>query len=200
MPAEQTTTPGTPVDQLAVLEAENEKLRALLAEYEGAITWGTSCLSCASVLDASYLQWVRADKSERAAAVWKSNWEQAEEQGAALSADLRAVKVKLDAVRDLAMRFGVVDSREILSALAAKPKVERGPSARDLTTNTSGGDCVITGPQHHEGNRGLVLPHPRGRLGVGRQSWWCPTGLGHRCAPSAADCPPELRRDRPEGL
>lgn len=48
----------------ADMETEEEKLRATIAEYEGAINWGTSCLNCSSVLDRSYAEYVRADGAE----------------------------------------------------------------------------------------------------------------------------------------
>lgn len=35
-----------------------------LAEYENAITWGTSCLSCARILDSAYAETVRAERAE----------------------------------------------------------------------------------------------------------------------------------------
>jgi DNA repair exonuclease SbcCD ATPase subunit len=41
-----------------------EQAEARLAEQDSAITWGTSCLSCARVLDSCYAEHVRAEKAE----------------------------------------------------------------------------------------------------------------------------------------
>lgn len=46
--------PENPADEV-------RQLRAQVAEYENAITWGTSCLSCAAVLDSSIRETNRAD-------------------------------------------------------------------------------------------------------------------------------------------
>jgi hypothetical protein len=51
----------------AVAEAERrraEVAEARLAELENAVSWQTSCTSCAAVLDASYRNHVRADIAE----------------------------------------------------------------------------------------------------------------------------------------
>jgi hypothetical protein len=49
---------------------EVEKLRRQLAEYEGAITWGTACLNCSHTLDAAIADHERADRAERALAAY----------------------------------------------------------------------------------------------------------------------------------
>lgn len=41
-----------------------DALAARLADYENGISWGTTCTSCARVLDKSYEEYVRADKAE----------------------------------------------------------------------------------------------------------------------------------------
>jgi hypothetical protein len=41
-----------------------EKAEAKAARYENAITWNTSCTSCAAVLDSCYAETVRAEKAE----------------------------------------------------------------------------------------------------------------------------------------
>jgi hypothetical protein len=46
------------------LAAALRELRERIAEYENAITWGTSCLTCARVLDASIADHQRAEKAE----------------------------------------------------------------------------------------------------------------------------------------
>jgi len=43
---------------------EVAELRALIAKYENAITWDTSCLSCAAVLDSSIRDHERAERAE----------------------------------------------------------------------------------------------------------------------------------------
>lgn len=57
-----TTTDDT--DELTALREENERLRRTVAEYEGAINWGTTCLSCSDVLDASYRSHVEAGRAK----------------------------------------------------------------------------------------------------------------------------------------
>jgi hypothetical protein len=50
-----------------VLEATLDRAAAAeakLAEYENAITWNTSCTSCARVLDSSYAETVRREQAE----------------------------------------------------------------------------------------------------------------------------------------
>lgn len=49
---------------LAELQAENEALRRKIAGYENAITWNTSCTSCAATLDSSIREHDRAEKAE----------------------------------------------------------------------------------------------------------------------------------------
>lgn len=43
---------------------ELEELRRRVAEYEGAVTWETSCLSCARLLDSCYAETVRREQAE----------------------------------------------------------------------------------------------------------------------------------------
>lgn len=43
---------------------ELHRLRAEVAEYRSAITWGTTCLNCASLLDQNYRDYVRAEQAE----------------------------------------------------------------------------------------------------------------------------------------
>lgn len=50
--------------ELAALRAENARLREAVTEYESAITWFTTCKSCADVLDASYRAHVEADRAK----------------------------------------------------------------------------------------------------------------------------------------
>jgi hypothetical protein len=45
-------------------EAERDELRQKIAEYENAITWETSCTSCATVLDSSIKDHDRAERAE----------------------------------------------------------------------------------------------------------------------------------------
>lgn len=47
--------------QDAAVRAENEELKARIARYENAITWETSCLSCARVLDSAAAETERAE-------------------------------------------------------------------------------------------------------------------------------------------
>lgn len=54
-----------------VLAAELAELRARLGEYENAVTWNTSCLSCAKVLDSSIAEHERA---ERATETERARW------------------------------------------------------------------------------------------------------------------------------
>lgn len=74
------------------LEAENKALKDQLAELNGAISWDTSCLSCASVLDASYAATVRAEKAEAELArsdKFKEKWRNQAEMATALVEQLR---------------------------------------------------------------------------------------------------------------
>lgn len=50
------------------LKAENEQLRKLVADYEDGITWHTSCLGCATLLDSCYAETMRAEQAEAAIA------------------------------------------------------------------------------------------------------------------------------------
>jgi hypothetical protein len=43
-------------------EAEAGRLRVVVAHYEEAITWATSCLGCAKATTASYAEYVRAER------------------------------------------------------------------------------------------------------------------------------------------
>ena len=45
-------------------DAEIGKLRTALAEYENAITWDTTCLNCAHLLDQCYAETRRAEQAE----------------------------------------------------------------------------------------------------------------------------------------
>ncbi len=47
-----------------LLEAEVVKLRAVVAEMTAAIGFETTCLNCASILEASYEQTCRAERAE----------------------------------------------------------------------------------------------------------------------------------------
>ncbi|WP_114906845.1 hypothetical protein [Ornithinimicrobium murale] len=181
------------------LVAELESLRARVAEYENAITWGTTCLNCSSVLDASFEQWRRADQAEHEAALWQAKYQNTEAQASVLAGDVRHAKDVLDSVRDLAERSGdTIDTRELLATIRSKRPFRRSPGARYLTANPRGGACVVAGPSLPDG---LVEWHCRTHQDVAAESdgqvWWCPTGLGYRAASSAAQCPPELRRERP---
>jgi hypothetical protein len=53
-----------PALELAAALAEAEALRRKVLEYEGAITWNTSCLSCSKILDACYAETVRRERAE----------------------------------------------------------------------------------------------------------------------------------------
>jgi hypothetical protein len=50
---------------VAMADEEQAELRARVADYENGITWNTTCLNCASLLDANYEMYVRADQAER---------------------------------------------------------------------------------------------------------------------------------------
>jgi DNA repair exonuclease SbcCD ATPase subunit len=52
------------LDVLSSLKREVVLLREQVAEYEGAIAWGTSCTSCARVLDAAIAGHQRAERAE----------------------------------------------------------------------------------------------------------------------------------------
>lgn len=54
-----------------VLAAELAELRTKIAEYENAVTWNTSCLSCAKTLDSSIAEHERA---ERATETERARW------------------------------------------------------------------------------------------------------------------------------
>ena len=71
------TTSGTPVRwedhpgqhaacdaAIAGLRVRAEAAEARLLELEGAITWNTSCTSCARVLDSAYAETVRREAAE----------------------------------------------------------------------------------------------------------------------------------------
>ncbi|WP_114906810.1 hypothetical protein [Ornithinimicrobium murale] len=46
------------------LRAEIRRLRETIAEHESSITWDTTCLNCASLLDQNYADFVRAERAE----------------------------------------------------------------------------------------------------------------------------------------
>lgn len=50
--------------EASVLIAERDDFKKKLLELEGALCWDTTCLNCASLLDKSYADYVRADKAE----------------------------------------------------------------------------------------------------------------------------------------
>ena len=50
---------------IAAYERAVARAEAKVAEYENAITWDTSCLSCAAVLDSSIKETERAETAER---------------------------------------------------------------------------------------------------------------------------------------
>ena len=59
--------PGTDGMAYAALDRATERMRAAearVAELENAITWNTSCTSCARVLDSAYEQTCRAEAAE----------------------------------------------------------------------------------------------------------------------------------------
>lgn len=45
---------------------ELTRLRALVADYDHAIAWDTTCLNCASLLEQNYRDYVRAERAEAA--------------------------------------------------------------------------------------------------------------------------------------
>jgi hypothetical protein len=58
-------------------EAERDRLAARVAELENAITWETTCLNCARILDSCYTETVRAEKAEAAVQrvrEWLDQW------------------------------------------------------------------------------------------------------------------------------
>jgi NTP pyrophosphatase (non-canonical NTP hydrolase) len=50
---------------ISELAAQNQRYEDALAEYENAITWNTTCVSCAKLLDAAYAETIRAENAER---------------------------------------------------------------------------------------------------------------------------------------
>ena len=60
-----TRPPYEQVRRLIAAEWERaEAAEAKVLEYENAITWGTSCLSCSRVLDSAYAETVRREQAE----------------------------------------------------------------------------------------------------------------------------------------
>lgn len=53
-----------PAALLAVRDEEMETLRARLLDYENTLSWETSCLNCAAILDASVKETERAETAE----------------------------------------------------------------------------------------------------------------------------------------
>jgi hypothetical protein len=56
-----------------ISEDDYDDFRALFdafEEYKGAITWGTDCLNCSSLLDANYGQYVKLSKIRELAEGW----------------------------------------------------------------------------------------------------------------------------------
>ena len=54
----------TPHEARQAAEARAEAAEGKLLEYENAITWGTSCLSCSRTLDTSIAEHERAERAE----------------------------------------------------------------------------------------------------------------------------------------
>jgi hypothetical protein len=129
-------------DHLSVLEfiaAARNALPALLerlGQYEGAITWGTSCLSCSKVLDGAYQETVRAEEAEKALAA-------AREENAGLVADLNAVMAQRDkalsaASREVAVNAEVAAAREELAeARRERDHLRRVLDAANATTESA---------------------------------------------------------------
>ena len=53
-------------DELAEAEQERDEFKRLYDELNGALCWGTTCLNCASLLDKSYADYIRAEKAQAA--------------------------------------------------------------------------------------------------------------------------------------
>lgn len=65
--------------EIARLRAENERLRALVADYENGIDWHVTCTNCAKLLDGNYDQFceierLRAAGDALADALDTGNW------------------------------------------------------------------------------------------------------------------------------
>ncbi|WP_329521189.1 hypothetical protein [Spirillospora sp. NBC_01491] len=70
---------------LAVVGPEIDRLRERLAELEGALTWQTSCLSCARTLDSSIENHERAERAEANLDRRTREWQ--DEQAARIAAE-----------------------------------------------------------------------------------------------------------------
>ena len=113
------TTSGTPVRwedhpgqhaacdaAIAGLRVRAEAAEARLLELEGAITWNTSCTSCARVLDSAYAETVRREKAEARLAVLELH----------LPAVLRALEAAATGAGYEAIARPYRDARDALSA------------------------------------------------------------------------------------
>jgi len=94
-------------DQLAEARAEIEWLRAALSELENSLTWHTTCLNCASLLDRSYDDYVRAEKAE----------------------------ARLAAIREFAEKCGYITHDQVEGVLGARAALrDTGPTEEGAST------------------------------------------------------------------
>jgi hypothetical protein len=150
------------IDKLDAALQRAEQAEARLAEQDSAITWGTSCLSCARVLDSCYAEHVRAEKAEAerdqfAAGlplVCSDDRHAAKIRGleAALLDGVKAAKHWEDAYGREVVAHGQTEARLrglTTHCLAAPPPpfgLGRGP-----------GPCIVTGPHiKHEDGEGCA--------------------------------------------
>lgn len=81
-------------------ETERDELRERVAQYEGAITWGTTCLNCSNMLDQCYAAHAERDASRTA--------------HAALVAELRALpRTDLTDTGERPGRWVVIDADDL---------------------------------------------------------------------------------------
>jgi hypothetical protein len=93
------------------------------AEYENAVTWGTSCLNCARILDESIAEHERADKAEAEVARLRAAVERV-----AAKAERTAHEATEDYTEPEAWRAFAADLRATLTPDATEPpNTERKP-------------------------------------------------------------------------
>lgn len=97
--------------ELAARDAEIERLRVQVAEYENTLTWETTCSNCARLLDSGYAETVRAETAEAAVARHEAEVERLNTSVLAAYRSLRHREAERDEIRT-----ALTEARKIGSA------------------------------------------------------------------------------------